>query len=431
MGNSWRDRWTDTLRQRPAALAVFATVGAFVAYFCMYAFRKPITAATYDGVPLTLELFGRALNAKTLFMVAQILGYCLSKFSGTVVCSGVERDRLGRTLMGAVGISWIALFFFAVLPPQWKVAAVFVNGLPLGIVWGLIVRYLEGRRVSELLLAGLSCSYILSSGETKRAGRWLIDSGIPEIWMPFATGAMFLPAFALGVGMLALLPRPSAEDERLRSRRGKMSADERWNFIRRFLPGLFLLFVACFFLTAYREFRDIYQIDLFLEIGIGDPAAFSRTERPIALGVLVALALISFIKSNRAGLAATYGMMLFGSILMGASMWAFDRGMIGGETWMICCGLGVYLAYVPFGGMLFERTIALTRFAGTAVFAIYLVDALGYTGAVGIQIYRDIFAGDESRLEFFRHLTYAISLGGIPVIAAAMTYFLRQRTDEN
>ena len=429
MADSWAERCTEVLRRRPTLMAVFATMGAFTAYFCMYAFRKPVTAATYEGVPLTLEVFGRTLDAKTVFMVAQILGYCASKFSGTVFCSAVRREHLGRSLMATVGVSWLALLFFAVAPPGWKVAAIFVNGLPLGVIWGLIVRFLEGRRISELLLAGLSCSYILSSGETKRAGRWLVELGVPELWMPFVAGALFLPVFALSVGMLSLLPGPSEEDEKLRSKRGEMSAGQRWNFIRRFLPGLVLLFVACFFLTSYREFRDIYQVDLFFDIGITDAAAFSRTERPVAFGVLVALALISFIKNNRTALATTCGMMLFGVGLMGASMWAFDCGMIGGETWMIGCGLGVYLAYVPFGGMLFERIIAMTRFAGTAVFAIYLVDALGYTGAVGIQIYRDVFAGDESRFEFFRQLTYGISIGGVPLILALAFYFLRQKPD--
>jgi hypothetical protein len=410
-------------------LALVATTGAFLAYFCMYAFRKPVSAATYQGVPLTIDVLGRALDAKTVFMVAQIVGYCVSKFFGTVFCTAVRREHLARTLTAAVGVSWMAMLLFAVVPPAWKVAAIFINGLPLGVIWGLIVRYLEGRRISELLLAGLSCSYILSSGETKRAGRWLVELGVPELWMPFVAGALFLPLFALGVGMLSVLPGPDEEDERLRSRRVEMTSGQRWDFIRRFLPGLLLLFAACFFLTSYREFRDIYQVDLFLEIGTGDAAAFSRTERPVAFGVLAVLALLSLIKDNRKGLAATYGMMLFGVASMGVSMWAFDHGMIGGEAWMIATGLGVYLAYVPFGGMLFERIIATTRFAGTAVFAIYLVDALGYTGAVGIQIYRDVFAADESRLEFFRQLTYVVSIGGVPVILAAMVYFLTRKPE--
>ncbi|MEW4451247.1 DUF5690 family protein, partial [Bremerella sp. JC817] len=35
------------------------------------------------------------------------------------------------------------LMLFAVVPVHWKVLAIFLNGLPLGMVWGLVVRYLE------------------------------------------------------------------------------------------------------------------------------------------------------------------------------------------------------------------------------------------------------------------------------------------------
>ena len=57
----------------------------------------------------------------------------------------------------------------------------FFNGLPLGMIGGLVVRYLEGRRASELLLAALSCSFIVASGAVKRRltarGRLLLATG--------------------------------------------------------------------------------------------------------------------------------------------------------------------------------------------------------------------------------------------------------------
>jgi len=56
------------------------------------------------------------------------------------------------------------LVLFALVPPVWKAAALFLNDLPLEMIWGMVVGYLEGRCTSELLLAGLSCSFIVSSG---------------------------------------------------------------------------------------------------------------------------------------------------------------------------------------------------------------------------------------------------------------------------
>jgi hypothetical protein len=72
--------------------------------------------------------------------------------------------------------------------------------------------------------------------------------------------------------------------------------------------------------------------------------------------------------------------------------------------------------------------MAYTRFSGTAVFAIYLADSSGYTGAVALQLYKDLFAGDASRLSFFKDLCYIISIIGIVMVFLSALYFARKST---
>jgi len=43
------------------------------------------------------------------------------------------------------------LILFPSFPAPWNVAALFFNGLPLGMIWGLVFGYMEGRRTSEAL----------------------------------------------------------------------------------------------------------------------------------------------------------------------------------------------------------------------------------------------------------------------------------------
>ena len=113
-------------------------------------------------------------------------------------------------LIAMILVAHFALLLFAVLPNNLKVAAIFLNGLPLGMVWGLVVRYLEGRRTSELLLAGLSCSFIIASGMVKDVGRWMMNvQQVDQFWMPFVTGVIFLPPFLLSVWLLLGLAWPS------------------------------------------------------------------------------------------------------------------------------------------------------------------------------------------------------------------------------
>jgi LPXTG-motif cell wall-anchored protein len=145
-----------------------------------------------------------------------------------------------------------------------------------------------------------------------------------------------------------------------------------------------------------------------------------------------ALALLNLIKDNRRGLAGAFAVMIAGLVLMGLATLLLDRRLIGGFAWMALVGLGAYLAYVPFGSMLFDRLIASTRAVGTAVFAIYLADAIGYTGSVGTMIFKDKVAGGMSRLDFLRTFTYFLSLLGAVLLAGGAVYFLRRgRRDED
>lgn len=393
----------------------------------MYAFRRPITVGLFEDAAFRIPGLAVTLDGKTAFLLAQVVGYIISKYAGVRICSEIRGRHLVAALLLFVIISWLALLGFAVLPAPLKPLAVFCNGLPLGMIWGLVVRFLEGRRLSELLLAALSCSYILASGEVKRTGAWLLQTGlVNEYWMPFATGSLYLLPFILSVGLLSLLPAPTAEDEALKTPRREMMKEERSIFLRRFLPGLVLLFLTYLLLTGYRDYRDFFQAELFREMGILDAGAFARTERPIAFGVILLLGLIFLIKSPRRGLAAVFALMATGLVLLAGSTLSFQRGWISGEAWMSLSGLGAYLAYVPFGSVLFDRIIAATRHAGTAVFAIYVADALGYTGSVGLMLYRDLADDGAGRLGFFTWFSHATAIAGIPFLILAGVYFIRQ-----
>ena len=74
---------------------MWAMGAAFATYFCMYAFRKPFSAARYEG----LQFLGSELDLKTVFVVSQIVGYALSKVIGIKVCSEVTRGQRMRMLV--------------------------------------------------------------------------------------------------------------------------------------------------------------------------------------------------------------------------------------------------------------------------------------------------------------------------------------------
>jgi phosphonate degradation associated HDIG domain protein len=415
-------RLSNKLATAPKGLFIaYAIAAAFATYFCMYAFRKPFAAARFDG-----EYFlGGEIALKTAFVVSQLLGYTVSKYIGIKVCPEVRPGRRAGMLVLLVLAAEAALVGFAVLPRDLKVVAIFCNGLPLGMVWGLVVWYLEGRLTSELLLAGLACSYIVSSGAVKDVGRYLMAAhGVSEAAMPMLTGALFLPPFLLSVWLLSRLPPPTAADHAARVERTTMDRSSRLEFLRALFAGLVLLFGARLLTTAFRDYRDNFGVELFDALGYqGSPALFTRTEVPVALGVMAALALLNLIRSNRAGVVGAHVLMGTGLALMALATVLLDLGVLNGIGWMILVGLGSYMAYVPHDSVVFDRIIASTRVAGTAVFAIYLADAIGYTGSIGLPLVQDLFFPGMDRLTFFRTLTYVVSLGGTGMLVASGVYF--------
>ena len=95
---------------------------------------------------------------------------------------------------------------------------------------------------------------------------------------------------------------------------------------------------------------------------------------------------------------------------------------------MILTGLGAYLTYVPFGSVLFDRLIASTRAVGTAVFAVYVADAVGYSGAISVLLGKDLLAGDTARIDFFRSLTYFMSVLGVILLVLACGCLMKRHT---
>ena len=439
-------------KSSPATLSTFAIATSFAAYFCMYAFRKPFAAASYGGPSVHLGFGeGSSVELKTLFVISQILGYMSSKYIGIRVCSQTGRGARVTLLLVMVLTAEAALVAFGAAPesrPLWKAAAIFCNGLPLGMVWGLLVLYLEGRRTSELLLAGLSCSYIIASGMVKDIGRALLAGAdfplpvlpsvslsvpnpfppVPEYWMPAATGALFFIPFACSVWLLNHVPEPTLSDIEARTHRTPMSPEQRRAFVRQYFVAIASVLVAYLLLTAFRDYRDNYMVDIFAELNYdyeSNKSIVSRAELIVAFGVLAALALLSLVQDNRLGLLSVYAVMIGGVAIMGGSTLLLDYGRIDGFWWMSLIGLGAYLAYVPYGSVLFDRVIASTRFAGTAVFGIYLADSIGYTGSVVLQLAKDLIYADASRFAFLRIFAYVVSVVGVAFIAISGAVFLR------
>ncbi|AIT80070.1 membrane protein [Novosphingobium pentaromativorans US6-1] len=408
----------------PWALALYAGLASFAAYSAMYAFRKPFTAATYADV----AGWEGVIDFKIALVIAQVAGYAVSKIIGVKIVSEMVAARRGVAIVGLIGLAWVALVLFAVLPIAWKVAALFLNGLPLGMIWGIVFGYVEGRRTSEVIAAVLCASFIVASGVVKSAGVWLMTHlQIGEFWMPAATGALFFPLLILAVIGLAQLPPPSAEEQAERMARPPMAAEARRAFLREYGPGVAVLVFAYVLFTALRDLRDNFAAEIWTELGYaGVSEVFSASEIPVAVVTLAILASLVLVRDNRRALVAIHAIVMAGAVLIGGSTLAFQFGALGPLPWMILSGLGLYLGYAPFNAMLFDRLVAATRRAGTAGFLIYVADASGYVGSVTLTLLRNMPGISMDWLHFFIWLAYATAGICLSMATISLVYFMNK-----
>ena len=182
-------------------VSVMAAVSAFGAYTSMYAFRKAFAAGTFTGQQYL------HIDYKVWLVIAQIIGYTLSKFYGIRFIAEVKGAKRGPTILLLVGIAWLALLGFALVPAPYNIIFLFINGFPLGLIWGLVFGYLEGRRSTEFMAAVLSISLIFGSGFVKTIGQTLIHVyHISEYNMPFFTGAFQVAANRRSI--ISFMPSP-------------------------------------------------------------------------------------------------------------------------------------------------------------------------------------------------------------------------------
>ncbi|MEI9912071.1 MAG: DUF5690 family protein [Bacteroidota bacterium] len=99
---------------------------AFLAYSSVYAFRKPFTVATFDGV----KYWG--MTYQTLLIISQVIGYMLSKFYGIKFISELKTIGRFKTSVVLTGSAWLSLLFFGLAPAPFGMIFLFINGLCLG-----------------------------------------------------------------------------------------------------------------------------------------------------------------------------------------------------------------------------------------------------------------------------------------------------------
>jgi len=416
----------EKLRERVArwpygVISVMAALSSFGAYTSMYAFRKGFTAAKFEHMQYL------HVDYKAWLVMVQVIGYMMSKFYGIKFISELKPGQRAKSIVILVGIAWLALLLFAIVPAPYNIVFLFINGFPLGLIWGLVFGYLEGRKSTEFMAAVLSISLIFASGFIKTIASLLMDKwGVSQFNMPFLTGALFAVPLLLFVFLLELMPPPTGEDMRLRTKRLPMNAEERKDFLRRFLPGIILTLIIYVLLTIVRDVRDNFEVEIWGSFGIKDRSIYTKNDSIISVVVLAAMSLLILIRNNLKAFGAIHMMIIGGCVLIGLTTLMFAAGMLSVQTWMICAGLGLYMGYIPYNAVFFERMLATFHYKGNVGFLIYVADSMGYLGSVSVLLVKELGQPSVSWGSFFETSVVSVAvIGGISATLSLM-YFVRK-----
>ncbi len=411
---------TPPLNNKNQSLAL-AAIAAFSVYFCMYAFRKPFTAATFEHE----AAFGHQLKA--ILIISQLLGYMTSKIVGIKFVSELNRRYRALAILTLIAIAEVSLLLFAVVSNEYKVLAMFLNGLPLGMVFGFVLSFLEGRTTTEALAAILCASFIVSSGVVKSIGQWLIQvQGVNEFFMPAITGAIFVVPLLLSVWLLQKTPPPSQTDLEQRSERTVMTGVDRWSFFRAYWPGLTAMFIVYVSLTIMRTFRDDFGVEIWQGLGVSDePSVYAVSETIVMCVVTLLNAIAIYVHDNIRALRTTFVIMAIAfGILVGVTF-IQGQGMMGPLAFMVLCGIGLYIPYVAFHTTVFERIVAASPRKGNLVFLMYLADSIGYLGYVVLLAVKETLDGTPDKLGLFQSTLIVLAIFSIVCLIVGWTFFSR------
>lgn len=381
-----------------ALLILWAGGAALLSYSLVYALRKPYTAASFEG----LTFMGS--DYKVAVTTIQILGYVIAKFFGIKIISELKKENRFRFFVGSAILAELALVGFGLLEAPYNVAAMFVNGLSLGCMWGVIFSFIEGRKVTDILASLLGVSMVFSSGVAKSFGLFAMNEmQIDQFWMPAVIGGFALPLLVFMGYMLKRLPQPTAEDIALRNERVVLDGKGRVALFRKYAPILTLLFIGNFMLLVLRDIKEDFLVNI-LDMSNQSSWLFARIDTIVTLIILGIFALFAFFRSNIRALLWLMTLVIAGCLTMTYVSFHYETLDLKPVTWLFIQSLSLYIAYLTFQTIFFDRFIACFRIKGNVGFFIALIDFIGYLGTVTLLSTKEFLNIELEWFALFNHI---------------------------
>lgn len=412
----------ETTRKRLSDFLFILWAGgaALLSYSLVYALRKPFTAASFENA----EFFD--MDYKVVVTISQILGYVVSKFIGIKLISELQSEERFKFILTSVLLAEASLILFGLLSTPFNVAAMFLNGLSLGCMWGVIFSFIEGRRVTDILASLLGVSMVISSGTAKSVGLYVMNHlHVSEFWMPALIGAVALPLLLLLGWALNKLPEPNKEDIAMKSERETLNGKQRWELFKSFMPFLSMLFITNIAIVVLRDIKEDFLVNI-IDVSAYSPWLFAQIDSVVTLIILGIFGLMVLVKDNLKALSVLFGLIIAGMIVMSVVSFRQQQLRLSPVIWLFIQSLCLYIAYLTFQTIFFDRFIACFRIRGNVGFFIVTTDFLGYTGTVLVLVLKEFCNPDIDWAIFYNQFAGYVGIFCCVTFVCSFVY-LHQR----
>ncbi len=380
--------------------------------------RKPFTAGVYDG----LEFFG--MDYKVAVTTIQIIGYLIAKFVGIKLISELKREQRFKFFAVSVIVAELSLVGFGLIPQPYNAIAMFFNGISLGCMWGVIFSFIEGRKVTDVLASILSVSIVFSSGMAKSVGIFLMnDLGVSQFWMPAVVGAIALPLLFLTAYSLIKLPHPNNNDMEQRCERKAIDHGERMAIFKKFMPILVLILAANFLIVTLRDLKEDFLVNI-IDMSEQSSWLFAQVDSVVTVIILILFAATTLIKKNITVLVSMLIVVVLSNITMAYISLNYEALQLSTVTWLFMQSLPLYIAYLAFQSVFFDRFIACFKVKGNVGYFIALIDFVGYVGTVTVLMIKEMMGVDFDWFKTYNYLSATVGIVSAVTFTLAIVFII-------
>ena len=179
--------------------------------------------------------------------------------------------------------------------------------------------------------------------------------------------------------------------------------------------------------------RDIKEDFLVVIIDMSNQSSwlFAQIDSIVTLLILVMFALLTFCKNNMKALLILMSFVIVSCLVMTYVSLFHSILELSPITWLFIMSLSLYVAYLTFQTIFFDRFIACFKIKGNVGFFIAMIDFIGYTGTASILISKEIFKIETDWFLLFNNMAAIIGCLCSFLFALAMGLLIKENRRMN